>query len=286
MAIFNLGSVNVDHFYEVAHLPAPGETIAATNYRTELGGKGANQSVAAARAGAVVRHIGALGDGAERVRDELMALGVDATFVSQVPGPQGQAVIYVDPQGENSIVLMAGVNRQIDAAMVKHALAHAQTGDILLLQNETSAQAEAARLAREKGMFVIYSAAPFDVDAVRAVAPYVDMLVMNQIEAQQLEQSLGQIDVQHRLITKGAAGAEWHFDAVPILQPGFNVNAVDTTGAGDCFIGALAAAMDRGQDKACALQFAVAASALQVTKAGTAKAMPERADIESFLVAQ
>lgn len=283
MAVFNLGSINIDHFYDVDHLPAPGETIAATGYRTGLGGKGANQSVAAARAGAKVFHAGAVGAGGEWARAVLGSFGVDTSNVVKLSEPSGHAVICVDPKGENSIVIVPGVNRQLTGHDAEASLRFAKVGDVLLLQNETSAQAEAARIGREKGLFVIYSAAPFDVGAVSAVLPYVDMLVMNEIEAQQLHDALGAVTLPQTVITLGARGAVWRKEGKDLMQPGFNVDPVDTTGAGDCFTGALAAAMDHGMPGAEVLRFAVAASALQVTKPGTAAAMPGLDEIQDFL---
>ncbi|KCV82521.1 PfkB domain-containing protein [Actibacterium atlanticum] len=283
MAVFNLGSINIDHFYEVAHLPAPGETIAAKTYRTGLGGKGANQSVAAARAGAKVFHGGAVGAGGEWARAALGSFGVDTSNVVKLAEPSGHAVICVDPDAENSIVIVPGANRRLTGADAEAALRFAKVGDVLLLQNETSAQADAARIGREKGLFVIYSAAPFDVRAVQAVLPYIDMLVMNEVEAQQLHEALGAAELPQTVITLGARGAVWCKSGSEIAQPGFEVGPIDTTGAGDCFTGALAAAMDRGLPGTDVLRFAVAASALQVTKPGTAAAMPGLEEIQSFL---
>ena len=285
MTIWNLGSINIDHVYSVPHLPAPGETLAATGYAVGLGGKGANQSIAAALAGARVHHIGAVGEGADWALSRMRAAGIDTAGVRQVDTPTGHAIIAVDPGAENMIMLFPGANLAPDADHIDAALTMAAPGDLLLLQNETSAQPDAARLAKERGLRVIYSAAPFQPEAVAQVLPYVDLLVMNEVEAAQLRAALGDdVPPVERIVTMGAQGARWEGpgDAC-ILVPAFPVRPVDTTGAGDCFIGNLAAGMDAGLPRAEAMRRAAAAAALQVTRPGAAEAMPTRAEVEAFL---
>lgn len=286
--IFNLGSINIDHFYRVPHLPAPGETLAASGYAMGLGGKGANQSAAAAKAGAKVAHIGAVGAEGIWARDRLQGWGVNVDHVAVVDGASGHAIINVDDGGENSIVLFPGANRAMPFDLVERALAGAADGDLLILQNETAHQAEAAALARAKGMQVLYSAAPFDVDAVRAVLGQVTVLALNAVEAEQLCAALGcgldQIDVPEILVTRGAQGAEWRSRAGgQATAAALKVAAVDTTGAGDTFAGYFAAGRDRGLAPQAALEWAGAAAALKVTRRGTADAIPTAAEVAAFL---
>jgi ribokinase len=284
MAVYTLGSINLDHVYRVPHLPQPGETLAATDYALGLGGKGANQSVAAARAGARVHHIGAVGPGAEWALEELQGYGVDTAHVLRGPVPTGHAIINVDPKAENAIVLYPGANQTITAAQVAAALGAAQAGDSLMMQNETSAQPEAARIASEKGMRVAYSAAPFSVEALRAVLPYATLLLMNEGEAAALTAALGALPDCDLVITKGAKGAEWLSPhAEPRFVPAFSVIPVDTTGAGDCFAGTLIAALDAGRTPEQALRRAAAAAALQVTRPGAAAAMPLAEEVDRLL---
>ncbi|MFD1913650.1 ribokinase [Halodurantibacterium flavum] len=280
MAVWNLGSINIDHFYRLPHLPAPGETLAATEYRQGLGGKGANQSVAAARAGATVHHIGAVGEADEAVIHRLEAEGIDTAPIARLSGTTGHAIINIDASGENSIVIHAGANRALPRDWVTDALDQAQAGDILLIQNETSHQAYAAELARARGLRVIYSAAPFSVDAVREVLPHIHILCVNAIEEQQLLAALGKVEGPDLIVTRGGDGAEWRGMA---KVPAFAVDAVDTTGAGDCFTGNIAAALDAGFSPTDAMRRASAAAAIQVTRHGTADAMPDAAEIEDFL---
>lgn len=291
MTVFNLGSINIDHFYRMPHLLLAGETLAATGYMKGLGGKGANQSVAAHRAGARVVHIGAIGKGDGWIAGQMASHGLDLGAIARVDGLTGHAIIATDPAGENAIILYPGANRMQSLEMIENALGAGQAGDILLLQNETSHQVEAARLAREHGMRVFYTAAPFELDALKAVMPHVTHLLVNTFEAEALVSATGtplaELPVKTVIVTRGAKGAEWMSEgAEPRLIPAFRVDAVDTTGAGDCFAGSLAAALDQGMTPDHALRYATAAAAIQVTRPGTAGAMPEHHEVEAFLANQ
>ena len=286
MTIFNLGSINIDHFYRLPHLPLPGETLAATDYSIGLGGKGANQSAAAAKAGARVVHIGAVGDEGGWTVGRLKGWGVDTSAIATIDTPTGHAIINVDAGGENSIVIFPGANRAMPFDIVERALAGARPGDTLLIQNETAHQAQAADLARAMGLHVMYSAAPFDVDAVRAVLKNVSILALNAVEAQQLTAAMGvtldDLDVPELLVTRGAEGAEWRGDGKVFTAALHKVTAVDTTGAGDTFAGYFAAGRDAGMTPAEALDLAAAAASLKVTRAGTADAIPTRDEVAAF----
>ncbi|MFN3953886.1 MAG: ribokinase [Pararhodobacter sp.] len=291
MAVFNLGSINIDHVYRVPHLPLPGETLAVDGYHRGLGGKGANQSVAALRAGAKVVHIGAIGADDTWIADQLGAHGLSLEAIARVPAATGHAVIAVDPAGENSILIHPGANRAQSPEMIARALLAAGPDDSLMLQNETSHQSLAARAARARGSRVFYSAAPFELPPLLEVLGHATHLLLNALEAEALMRETGtalrDLPVEAVVVTRGAAGAEWIGDgAAPLFVPAFKVQPVDTTGAGDCFAGSLVAGLDRGLPPAEALRYAAAAAALQVTRLGAAEAMPERAEAEAFLAAQ
>ena len=292
MAIWNLGSVNIDHVYRLPHLPEPGETLAAESYAVGLGGKGANQSVAAARGGAFVQHLGAIGRDGLWTLDRLRSFGVGCDAVAVGETPTGHAIISVDARAENVIVLFPGANRDFDFAAVAKALEHAAPGDTLMLQNETAYQIEAAQLAQARGLRVVYSAAPFDATAVRAVLPYVTTLALNAVEAEQLTTALGvtleALPVAEVLVTRGAEGADWYDLAAGtrLFQPSFPVKPVDTTAAGDTFAGYFVAARDSGASPQEALRLAAAAAAVKVTRAGAAEAIPVRVEVEAFLATQ
>ncbi|RME17221.1 MAG: ribokinase [Alphaproteobacteria bacterium] len=289
MTVFNLGSINVDRFYRVPRLPSPGETLPAAGLSIGLGGKGANQSVAVARGGAKVFQIGMVGPDNGWVVDRLHALGVDTTFIGTSDSPTGHAIINVDDSGENAIVTLAGANFDLSTEHVERALESAVAGDVFMFQNEVSSKAEAARRAREKGMTVVYSAAPFREDIVAELLPLVDLLVLNEIEARQLGRALGvpedRLPVPNVLVTRGARGAAWtDTKAGTVLGiPAFEVEPVDTTAAGDCFIGHLVASLDKGYRREEAMRRAAAASAIKVTRHGAAEAIPTEAEIDTFL---
>jgi len=217
----------------------------------------------------------------------LQVWGVDISQIVTLDVPTGHADVQIDDSGENAIILCPSANRAIPLDHVAEALASAGAGDTLLLQNETEHQAIAARHAREKGLRVIYSAAPFDPDAVREVLPYATLLVLNAVEAEQLSAALrtpmDALDVPEILITRGAQGAEWRQrGGARAFAPALTVTAVDTTGAGDTFAGYFAAGLDLGRTPEDALRWAATAAALKVTRPGTADAIPTAAEVAAF----
>ncbi len=289
MTIYNLGSINIDHLYTVAHLPQPGETLVANDFSIGLGGKGANQSIAAARAGSRVVHIGAIGSDGCWAKDQICEYGVDVSFIKTVKTATGHAIINLDQNGENAIVIFPGANNQQDISQISTALKTAQPDDILLLQNETTLQPVAADIALKRGMKVIYSAAPFSVDAVKKMLPVTSILMMNLLESEQLCAGLGtelhNLPVENIIVTKGANGADWHFvkNGEISHQPAFCVPVADTTAAGDTFAGYFAAGLDQGMDIKGAMQLGASAAALKVMRTGTGNAIPARAEVDEFL---
>lgn len=289
MTIFNLGSINADHVYDVPHLPGPGETLAANSVRIGLGGKGANMSVAAARAGSHVAHIGAIGKDGAWARDRLMEYGVDTRHIAEVQDQTGHAIINVDGCGENAIVIYPGANREIALNRVRDVLKAGKPGDIVVTQNETNGQSHFLKNGSNMGFRACYAAAPFDVDAVKAVLPFIDLLILNEVEAQQLTNALGMdpdgLGVEDVIITLGARGSRWIGSSGIVETPAIEVDAVDTTGAGDTFTGYVLAGLDRGLPMAQAIQRATKASAIMVTRMGTADVIPDLKDVEDFTFA-
>jgi ribokinase len=284
--IWNLGSINLDNFYQLPHLPGAGETIAATDYRQGLGGKGANMSVAAARAAARVMHIGAVGADGIWARDRLLEYGVEVQHIAKVSAATGHANINVDASGENNIVLFPGANIQITEQMIGAALTEASPGHWLLMQNETCGQIYAAQTARTLGLKVAYAAAPFDADAVAAVLDDLDLLVLNAVEAAQLRDATGlelaDLPVADVVVTLGGEGCKWVSNTHNRAEtyPAYPVQAVDTTGAGDTFTGYLIAGLDRGLPMSDAIDLAMRAGALMVMRHGTADVIPDLKDIQ------
>jgi ribokinase len=286
MAIWNLGSINADHVYALPHLPSPGETLAARTLTTGLGGKGANMSVACARAGATVRHIGAVGPEGAWAVERLRSYGVGTTHITRLDVPTGHAIIAVDERGENTILLFPGANRALNPDHLGAALAAASPSDWFLCQNETNLQVEGARLARGRGLRVAYAAAPFEAEAVEAILPDLDLLVLNEVEADQLLDRTGRavatLGVPDVIVTLGAEGCLWFRDGRERSFPALSVTPVDTTGAGDAFTGYVLALLDEGRPMPEAIALATRAAALKVTRSGAADAMPTRAEAEAF----
>lgn len=286
MTVFNLGSINADLFYRVPHLLAPGETLASTKHSRGLGGKGANMSVAIARAAARAVHIGAVGSDGRWAVERLLEYGVDTRSIVELDTVTGHAVIMVDDQGENAILIHPGANRALTETHIASALGAASEEDFFLFQNETSGQVEGATLASAKGMRVVYAAAPFDAKAVEAVLPMLDILVVNAVEAQQLTDELGvalaDLPVRDVIVTLGGDGCRWinTDEGTEQTFPAIPVTAVDTTGAGDTFTGFLVAALDRGLPMEQAISLGQQAGAIMVTRHGTADVIPDLKDIQ------
>ena len=306
MTVHNLGSINVDHVYRVPHLVRPGETLASRALETVLGGKGANQSVALARAGARVRHVGRIGAADDWARRALEEAGVDVSAIGVVDGPSGHAIIQVDDAGENAIVLHGGANHALDRAAIDAALAPAAAGELLLLQNETSGIAEAFDAARERGLRIAFNPAPMHASLAALPLERCDTLILNETEAAMLAaadpgtaepeaKDAGTVDAEaleaalaarypdvRLVLTLGARGARLARGDVRVAVPAVAVDVVDTTGAGDTFVGYLLAALEAGADERAALARACTAAALSVTRAGATPSIPEAAAVDAF----
>lgn len=289
MTIFNLGSVNIDLVFKVPHIATPGETVMSHAMSRGLGGKGANTSVALARAGADVRHYGAIGvDGADMV-ERLERFGVDCSAVRRLETETGQAVIQVDEAGENAITLLRGANWQMPENIIDDIIGSAVSGDWLVLQNETAHVPLAAERCSEAGLRVAYAAAPFDADATGAVLPFCDLLALNHIEAAQLCEATGR-EVENlgpamTLVTHGADGA-WLYrtESAPIFQPSAKATeVVDTTAAGDTFLGFFLGRLDRGDSIERALSVASQASAIGVSRPGASDSIPTIEEVQAAL---
>lgn len=296
MTIYTLGSINLDHLYQVDHLVRPGETLTSTSYKTVLGGKGANQSIALARAGAEVHHIGAIGRGDDWVLPEMSGAGVNTEAVMQLDGASGHAIIQLDRQAENAIILYPGANHRLTKAQIASALQAGKPGDWLLLQHETNGLANAMDIAQQQGMRVAYNPAPMVAAEARPLMDRVDWLIVNEVEAMDLT-STEQMDAaetalraqypnMHILLTLGKAGVLYLGPEGRKLQPAFVVEAVDTTAAGDTFIGFTLAALTQGSTVDQAMRQGAAASALCVTRMGASPSIPSLSEVNHFLEQQ
>lgn len=293
MAVINFGSINIDHVYQVEHFVQPGETIASNAYQQLLGGKGANQSIALAKAGAEVRHVGRINNNDAAIKQTLIKHGIDCKYVQCTETPSGHAIIQVTPTGENAIVLFGGANQELDSKTVMAALDSTKSADWVLTQNETSAIDEALKQAKEKGLKVAFNPAPMTASVKELPKECIDLLIVNEVEASEFAETdeLSQIEAffhQHWahaevIITLGKAGVVMLKKGQRIEVPAFVVEAVDTTAAGDTFIGYFLAAYADHTDAKQSLTRACAASALAVTVEGAAQSIPEQDTVNRFL---
>ena len=285
--ILNIGSLNLDYVYAVPHFVAAGETLLATRRDVFAGGKGLNQTVAAARAGAQVFHGGAVGADGDMLLDLLRDAGADVSAISRVDVPTGHAIIEVNPQGENSIIILGGANRAVSPETVEAALAKVDAGDILLLQNEINGLDAIIRRAAEKGLRVLFNPAPMEAAVKELPLHLLDTLIVNEGEGRALGGDMDALRAayphQKILLTQGSRGATLWTGSERLFQPAFPVKAVDTTAAGDCFLGYYAAALAEGLPYAAALRLAAGASALSVQRQGAAPSIPIRGEVEAFL---
>lgn len=287
-----VGSANMDLVVNTPTLPRPGETVLGGEFATVPGGKGANQAIAAARAGARCVFIGAVGRDAfgTALRDSLAASGVDTERLRTVAGPSGVALIAVDAQAENLIVVAPGANACLTRLEVQDRLA-IEAADVLLCQLEVPlpAVAQAAAAAKRAGTTVVLNAAPARILPPELLTA-VDILMVNQHEAAVVTgRSANLVEallalVPRVVMTLGAAGAVYADRSGARLDvPAFTVNAVDTTGAGDAFAGAFAVAWAQRRPIPEVLRWACAAGAVAATRPGASTALPTAAEIESVM---
>lgn len=294
--LHNFGSINLDHVYRVPHLVHPGETLASRAYQVGLGGKGANQSLAMALAGGQVSHWGRLGQQDAWARDRLADVGVNVAHVSLVDEPSGHAIIQVDDVGENAIILFPGANHGFVPSALASLTASAQPGEWLLAQNECNALPELFASARERGLRIAFNPAPMTEDVVRLPLETCQLLFVNRVEAAGLVGLPESSDAQALLaglrqrlpdsetvLTLGGAGAWYQSGEEQCYQPALPVKPVDTTAAGDTFIGYFMTARQEGRTVADCLELAAHAAALCVQQSGAAESIPRRTDVDQAL---
>ncbi|MDD2157229.1 ribokinase [Glaesserella parasuis] len=297
-----LGSINVDHVIRVPYFPKAGETLTGYGYQIAYGGKGANQAVAAARCGANVHFIGAIGDDqiGKTMKQAFEQDGINTEAISVIENQStGLAMIQVADLGENSIVISAGANADISEALVEQHKSHIEQADILLMQLESPLQAvaKAAKIAKKAGVKVVLNPAPAQ-PLPDSLLSQIDIITPNETEAEILtgikvtnEQTAAvaanyfhQLGIETVLITLGSKGVYYSEKGQGEIIPGFRVDAVDTTAAGDTFNGAFVTALLEGKSPKESIRFAHAAAAISVTRMGAQTAIPRREEIEAFLL--
>lgn len=293
MKLYNFGSLNVDYVYRVPHFLQPGETLSSQSRTVFPGGKGLNQSVAAARAGAQVVHGGAVGQGAEFLPEILESAGVQTDRLLRLDEPCGHTVIQVDPAGQNCILLFPGTNHSLTKEYLENYLSDAAPGDILLLQNETNCLKEALQLAEEKQLQAAFNPSPFTDELRHLPLSAVKWWFCNEIEAEVFfgssdpatvrEHFLSQYPQSTLVLTLGEHGSVLISKDETVTQPIFPVQAVDTTAAGDTFTGYFLAAVMAGKSSKEALRMASMAAAIAVSRAGAAVSIPNLEEVEDGL---
>ncbi|HVW91492.1 MAG TPA: ribokinase [Devosia sp.] len=292
------GSVGLDLIGTVPRLPGPGETVLGGTFATAPGNKGANQALAARRAGAAVRLVGAIGrdDFGKQAIAMLEAGGVDLSGVNDADAPTSIAMIFVDARGENAIAVLPGANATLTEADADRALADIEAGDILLLQQEITqaATGRALDLALQKGVVSVLNTAPF-LDSTPALAGKAKILVSNETEfallcggrtgpLDELMRACAAANGQTVIVTLGAEGARAATAAGEFISvPAFPVEAVDTVGAGDTFTGYLAAGLDAGLALPEAMRRAATAASLACTRPGAQPAIPHDSEVSAVL---
>jgi ribokinase len=290
MKVLNFGSLNFDHFYEVEHIVHPGETIPSGKYRLACGGKGLNQSVALAHSGANVFHAGKVGRDGEALLACLKAAGVATRYV-EITGeaPSGHAIIQVEKNGQNSIIIHGGANRAIRKEDVSRVLGAFEPGDCLLLQNEVSCMAEMIDQAKDQGLTIFLNPAPMDERVAGYPLEKVDYFIINEIEGRDLsgatEAEAIMAAMRKRfpeaaiLLTLGEQGVCYADQSTSLVVPAEKVHAVDTTAAGDPFIGFFIAQKLAGQPIESCLRTACHAAAICVTRPGAADSIPHLQEV-------
>lgn len=295
MRVLNFGSMNIDTVFQVSHAAMAGESLSVPDPAINAGGKGLNQSVAAARAGADVFHAGRVGEDGTFLLRLLEADGVNVSCVVQDhTARSGGAIIQVEPGGRNTMLIYGGANRQLDEAQIDGVLERFERRDILMLQNETNLVLTILCGAAKKGMYTIYNPSPVTSEIFGMPYELVDLLIVNEDEAaalaggcyppEEMLSHLHQICPNTVILTLGQRGSYAVLqDGATFHQEIFRVNAVDTTGAGDTFAGYIAAALARGDELPSAMRTAAAASALAVTRHGAAVSIPAMREVMEFL---
>jgi ribokinase len=290
MRVFNFGSLNIDHVYSVERFVRPGETIKSRSYRQFSGGKGGNQSIALAYAGAAVTHVGRIGADGTWVRDRLAESGVDVSLIATGTEATGHAIIQVSREGENAIVIYGGANQTLSHVDVHSILKVAKPGDLVLTQNETSCVDLLLGGAWEHGLFTVFNPAPMTDSVKKYPLENVGLLILNETEGRYLTGTsepdemlsvlLRRYPRSGIVLTLGSRGARYRDKEIDLSVPAEKVEAVDTTAAGDTFIGYFLAKFSTGADVESCLRFACKASAICVQRAGAADSIPRLAELK------
>lgn len=284
MKFLNFGSLNIDKVYNVEHFPLPGETLASDKYAVHVGGKGLNQSVSLAKAGAKVYHAGAIGEDGEFLKEYLSSVGVDVSLINTVDTATGHAIIEVDKNGQNSILLFGGANKEISPDYCDKVLSSFTAGDVILMQNEISSVGYIMEAAHKKGLRIAFNPSPIDQNIEKLPLRYVEWMLLNETEGNCLSGETEPKKIISALLKKypdtkiiltlGGDGSIYADKNITVAQDVFKTDIVDTTAAGDTFTGYFLNAVSLGESPADALKIASKASSITVSRAGAAETIP------------
>ena len=291
MKIVNYGSINLDHVYQVDHILQPGETLLAREQNLFCGGKGLNQSIALAKAGAEVFHAGVVGEDGEILLNALRTANVDIRHIRRAEGASAHTVIQVDRNGQNCIIVFSGENMHPSEADIDRILEDFGPEDAVLMQNELYNTPLMMRKAADKGMTIIFNPSPISQEMLSYPLECVSWFLLNEIEGEALtgETNPGKIldSLASRfprssvVLTLGKNGA-WAMDqGQRFFQPAFEIKAVDTTAAGDTFTGFFLAAVSCGMPIPAALRRSAFASSIAVSRKGAADSIPTAEEVSS-----
>lgn len=293
MKILNIGSMNLDMVYQLDHIVQPGETEASYGMNVFLGGKGINQSVAAAKAGAKVFHGSMIGEDGQPFLDACAEYGVDSRYIRKVEGKSGHAIIQIDKNAQNSILLFGGANQKLTADYVDSVLADFAAGDILLLQNEVNMLPYIVDKAYEKGMQIALNPSPYNENLDAVDMGKISIFLLNEVEGGQITgltepeaiitKLLEKFPGARIVLTLGKDGAVYADKDQKHFQPIFPVKAVDTTAAGDTFTGYFLACLCEGMDIPEVLKRSAKASSIAVSRPGAVPSVPWRKEVEEAL---
>lgn len=295
MKVLNIGSMNLDHVYTVDHIVEPGETQSSTQLQLFLGGKGMNQSVALAKAGVEVYQGGMIGEDGSVFLDACQEYGIHADYIRTVDARTGHAIIQIDKNAQNCILLYGGANQALTEAYVDEVISQFDSGDILLLQNEVNLMPYIVARGYAQGMKIVLNPSPFD-DKLKAVdMTKISLFLLNEIEGYQLtgcREPDAIIDsIRERfphaavVLTLGSDGAVYADQSCKHFQPIFPVKAVDTTAAGDTFTGYFIAGLAQGMEIPDILRMSAKASSIAVSRAGAVPSIPYRNEVIASLEA-
>lgn len=289
MKILNFGSLNYDYVYSVDHILQPGETSASFGMETFCGGKGLNQSIALAKAGAQVWHAGMVGEEGAMLLEMCKANGVHTSYIKSVPGKSGHTVIQVDRNGQNCILLFGGSNRCLTREYIDEVFSHFDPDDMVLLQNEVNDIDYIIDTAYQKGMKIAFNPSPFDDAVKKCDLNKISYLLLNEIEGWQISgerdpenilKYFAEMDPNSAIIlTLGKDGAIYQDRSCRLKHGIYPVKVVDTTAAGDTFTGFFLSAVLQGQTMQEALEIASRASSIAVTRKGAAPSIPTLSEV-------